>query len=128
MRRKIYIFFDFWALLLKLYHLCVCDIFCSPSGYPINSLFQCQYVFIRCFWWSVFPLKGYLCYKTIFCLKVASDAQLTNFFIWRKNNVLFSRYLDFFWFCEIHWFQHLWRHHRDCYIIEITLTFISFES
>ena len=40
-----------------MYHFCVCDIFFSPSGYPINSLFQCQYVFIRCFWWSIFPLN-----------------------------------------------------------------------
>ena len=37
--------------------------------------------------------KGYLCYKTIFCNKVALNAQLI-FFIWRRN-VLFSRYLDF---------------------------------
>ena len=40
-------------------------------------------------------LKGYLRYKTIFCNKVALDAQLMNFFIWNKNNVSFSRYLDF---------------------------------
>ena len=25
--------------------------------YPINSIFQCQYVFIRCFCWSLFPLN-----------------------------------------------------------------------
>ena len=29
-------------------------------------------------------LKGYLCYKTIFCYNVALDAQLMNFFIWSK--------------------------------------------
>ena len=40
-------------------------------------------------------LKGYLCYKTIFCHTVALDAQLMSFFIWRKNYALFSRYLDF---------------------------------
>ena len=40
-------------------------------------------------------LKGYVRYKTIFRHKVALDAQLLNFFIWRKNNALFSRYLDF---------------------------------
>ena len=39
--------------------------------------------------------KGYLHYKTIFCHKVALDAQLMNFFVWSKNNVLFTRYLDF---------------------------------
>ena len=32
------VFFNFWALLLKIYHLCVCDIFFSSSGYPINSI------------------------------------------------------------------------------------------
>ena len=28
-----------------MYHFGVCDISFSPSGYPINSIFQCQYVF-----------------------------------------------------------------------------------
>ena len=32
------VFFNFWTLLLKIYHLCVCDIFFSSSGYPINSI------------------------------------------------------------------------------------------
>ena len=32
--------------------------------------------------------KSLLCYKTIFCSKVALDVQLMIFFIWRKN-VLF---------------------------------------
>ena len=40
-------------------------------------------------------IKGYLRYKTILCHKVALDVQLMNFFIWRKNNVSFSRYRDF---------------------------------
>ena len=40
-------------------------------------------------------LKVYLRYKTIFCRKVALDMWLINFFIRRKNDVLFSRYLDF---------------------------------
>ena len=31
--------------------------------------------------YNLVGLKGYLCYKTIFCRKVALDAQLTNFFI-----------------------------------------------
>ena len=42
-----------------------------------------------------FELKGYLRHKTIFCHKVVLDMQLMNFFIWRKNHVLFSRYRDF---------------------------------
>ena len=40
-------------------------------------------------------LKGYLHYKTILWHYVALDVQLIIFFIWRKNNVLFLRYLDF---------------------------------
>ena len=32
-----------------MYHFCVCDIFFSPSGYPINSIFQCQFVDITYF-------------------------------------------------------------------------------
>ena len=31
-------------------------------------------------------------------------------------------------FCEIHWFQILWCHHRHYYTIEVTLTLISFEA
>ena len=31
-------------------------------------------------------------------------------------------------FSEIHRFQNLWPHHRHCYIMEVTLTLISFES
>ena len=45
-------------------------------------------------------LKGYLYYKTTFCHKVALDAQLVNFFIWRKNNILFLRYRDSWVFVE----------------------------
>ena len=40
-------------------------------------------------------LKGYLRYNTIFYNKVALNVQWMNFFIWRKNTVSFSRYLDF---------------------------------
>ena len=50
-------FFSFWALLLKINHFCVCDIFYLLSGYPIKSIFQCQDIFIRRFWWSSFPLN-----------------------------------------------------------------------
>ena len=35
------VFFYFWAL-LKIYHFCVCDVFFSRGGYPINSIFQCR--------------------------------------------------------------------------------------
>ena len=40
-------------------------------------------------------LKGYVRYKTIFCYKVAFHVYLINFFIWRENDVSFSRYLGF---------------------------------
>ena len=45
--------------------------------------------------WKLIILKGYLCYKTFFCSKLALDVWLMYFFIWMKNNVSFSRYLDF---------------------------------
>ena len=43
----------------------------------------------------VLALKDYLLYKTIFCHAVVFNLKLMNFFIWRKNNTLFLRYLDF---------------------------------
>ena len=43
----------------------------------------------------IYWLKGYLRYKTIFCIKVALDVQLMNFFILRKNNASISRYYNF---------------------------------
>ena len=40
--------------------------------------------------------KSYLRYKTIFCHKVALDVYLMIFFLFKeKNNVAFSKYLDF---------------------------------
>ena len=62
--------------------------------------------------------KGYLYYRTIFCHKVALYVQLMDFFIWRRN-ALFSRY---------HRFQNLWCYHRHCYIMEVILMLISYES
>ena len=59
--------------------------------------------------------------QNCFLLKVAPDLQLRNFFICRKSNVLFSRYLDFLCFCEIHRFQNLWCH---CCIMQVTLMHI----
>ena len=44
---------------------------------------------------SYHVVKGYLRYKFIFCHTVAHYAHLTNFFIWRKNNLSFSKHLDF---------------------------------
>ena len=39
--------------------------------------------------------NGYLLNKTLFYHYVALNVQLIIFFIWRKNNVAFLRYLDF---------------------------------
>ena len=40
-------------------------------------------------------VKGYLRDKSIFSHEVTLDASLVNFSFWRKNDVSFSRYLDF---------------------------------
>ena len=40
-------------------------------------------------------IEGYLHYKTIFCKEVALDVWLMIFFIWTKNHMAFSRYVDF---------------------------------
>ena len=45
-------------------------------------------------------LKGYLRYKIIFCNKAVLDVQLIKFFIWRKSNISFSSYLDFYAFVK----------------------------
>ena len=74
-RGKYIYIFNIWALLLKMYHFCVCDIFFSPSGYPINSIFQCQYVFIKCFWWSIFLLD-------------MQQGALTHKYTWHLNRVV----------------------------------------
>ena len=58
---------------------------------PLDGILRSFKIFLICF----VSLNGYLHYKTIFCHKGALDLQLMNFFIWSKNNVSFSRYLDF---------------------------------
>ena len=45
-------------------------------------------------------IKGYLSKKIFFCHTVALDKSWIIFFIWGKNNILFSRYLDFCVFGE----------------------------
>ena len=45
----------------------------KPSATVVNNSFKKRYFQVM--------LKGCLCYKTIFCHKVALDAQLMNFFI-----------------------------------------------
>ena len=57
-------------------------------------------------------VKGYLCYKTILCRKVALDVQLMNFFIWKKKCFVL-KILRFLCFCEIRRSQNLWRHHKQ---------------
>ena len=59
-------------------------------------------------------IKGYLCYKTSFCRKIALYVQLSIFFIWRRNNVSFTRYVDFCVFMKSTNFK-TWHRHRHCY-------------
>ena len=42
-------------------------------------------------WKKVKSFKGYLHCKVILCYKIPLDVQLMNFFIWRKNHLLFLR-------------------------------------
>ena len=57
--------------------------------YPINSLFRCQYVFIRFFWWSAFPLKyqNAYGYQTFQCGDMQRGA-LTHKYAWHFNRVV----------------------------------------
>ena len=71
-------------------------------------------------------LIAYLHFKTIFCSKVALDVWLMNFF-YLKKKCFTLKIFRFFCFCEIHRFQNLW-HHKHCYIMEVTIMLISFES
>ena len=68
-------------------------------------------------------LKSYLCYKSIFCHKVALDVQLIFLFeekMFRSQHTLCC--------CEIQKLQNLWHYHRYCYKMKVTLSLISFES
>ena len=89
----------------------------------------CKPTLIFIFWFFC-NIKGYPRFKIMFCSNVALDVKLMKIFIWRKNNASFSRYLDF---CvsdqfQNQRFQNLWRHHRSCSIMEVTLMLSSFES
>ena len=69
--------------------------FSSESPTIIIFLFSnCSFVS------SAWVFKGYLRYKTILCHKVALDVQLMNIFIWRKKNISFSRYREFYVFAK----------------------------
>ena len=75
-----------------------------------------NYQSLQCFCWNIltFHLEILIfLLQKCFCHKVA----LMDFFIWRKS-VLFSRYL---YFCVFVKSQNLWRHHRRCCIMEVTL-------
>ena len=65
-------------------------------------------------------VKGYVWYKTIFCHKVALNAQLM-IFLFKKQWCFVFETSRFFCFCEIHRFQNLWCHHKHCYVIKVTL-------
>ena len=81
---------NYWALLLKMYHFRIWDIFFSLSGYPINSIFQSQYIFIRCFCWSIFLpnyQNGY-CHQTFQGGDMRRGA-LSHKYTWHLNRVVF---------------------------------------
>ena len=73
-------------------------------------------------------IKGYLCYKTIFCYIVALDLQLMNFFYLKKKIMFHSRDIKIFVFLWNQQISKLWRHHKDLWIMEVTLMLIPFES
>ena len=51
-----------------------------------------------------------------------------NFFYMKKKWCFVLELLRFLCFCETRIFQNLWRHHKHCHIMEVTLLLISFES
>ena len=124
---KFYVSFSFIIVLLFL-HCGSCFLFVW-AGMLQTAIVWCFFdVWIGHYQlFNYFSVKGYLCYRTIFCHNVVLDVQLMNFFIWRKNNVSFFIYLGFLYFCEIHRYQNLWRHHRHWCIMEVTLLLISLE-
>ena len=77
---------------------------------------------------NVWFIKGYFHYKIIFCHKVAHDVWLMNFLFEEKIILCSQEIYRFLCFGEIHRFQNLWCHHRHCYIMEVMLMLISFES
>ena len=81
-------FYCICALLLHKFSYFTCITWLRALG-ALRDL--CFYILL----WLFHTLKGYLRYKTILCHKVDLDVELMDFFIWRKNTVLFSRYRDF---------------------------------
>ena len=65
------------------------------------------------------PLKVTPTTKLFLCNKV---------FYLKKKQCFLYEIASFLYFCEIHIFQNLCCHHRHCYIMEVTLMVISFES
>ena len=83
---------------------------------------------INYWWWSggadgqvfgwIFSLRTHL--------KVTSTCVFNKiFYLTKKCFVLMFRFLCF---CEINKFQNLWHHHRYCYVMEVIIMLISFES
>ena len=71
------VFFNFWALLLKIYHLCVCDIFFSSSGYPVNSIFSAVRIY-----------KIHVLDEAFFLLTIRIPT-VTHKYAWLLNRVVF---------------------------------------
>ena len=85
----------------KKIHILVDDCFHSNSKFLSKSSYPLQRCNTRLRYDCMLEiLKGYLRYTTIFDNKVALDQWLLNFFIRRKSNVLFPRYLAFYVFVK----------------------------
>ena len=83
-----------WPSILHiLIYLSLLNSFLFLSRFSVSLKSLNNYIFRRFAYKSL--LKGCLRYKTILCHKLALNVWLMNFFIWRKNNVSFSRYPDF---------------------------------
>ena len=94
-----------------MYHFCVCDIFLSPGDYRINLIFQCQYVFMRCFWWRTFPRNYQNAYgHQTFQVGDMRQRALTHKYTWHLNRVFLLGYVTNK--MHIHLQKIYWHHNR----------------
>ena len=89
-----HIFYSCFSLLISKYINCFI-LFASVQSFKVLPSRWWTKAATRRVLWKKLVLKGYLRHRTILCHKVALDVKLMIFFIWRENNVSFSRYLYF---------------------------------
>ena len=80
--------------------------FFLPGGYPINSLFQCQYVFIRFFWWNIFLLTIRMPMVTKFFSVVTYGEKLSS---------INTHDISTEWFCWVTWQKNTYLHLQKVY-------------